>query len=74
MSSDNDYAGILFNRRHIVLNNYSGRGDGWKARRENPEWENRVCGKRKEQLARQKPGGNELVVCGFLEEDLGSPV
>lgn len=39
---------------------------------ENPEWENRVCGKRKEQLVRGRPGENELVVCGFMEEDLGS--
>lgn len=39
---------------------------------ENPEWENSVCGKRKEQLARGRPGENELVVCGFMEEDLGS--
>lgn len=29
---------------------------------ENPEWENRVYGKRKERLAREGPGGNELVV------------
>lgn len=27
-----------------------------------PEWENRVYGKRKERLAREGPGGNELVV------------
>lgn len=72
MSSDNDYSGILFNRRHIVLNDCSNRGDACEAMGENPEWENRVCGKRKEWLARERPGGNELVVCGFMEEDLGS--
>lgn len=34
--------------------------------------ENIVCGKRKEWLERERPGGNELVVRGFMEEDLGS--
>lgn len=35
-------------------------------------WENIVCGKRKERLERERPGGNELVVRGLMEEDLGS--
>lgn len=42
---------------------------------ENPEWEDRVFGKSKELLAKEGPGGNELVVVwGFMEEDLGSTV
>lgn len=36
----------------------------------NPERENRVYGKRKERLAREGPGGNEVVVRGLMEEEV----
>lgn len=79
MSSDNDYIGILFNRRHIVLNNYNDRW-GWTRKpwekTQNEEGENRVYGKRKERLAREEEEGQEgmswlvVVVRGFMEEEV----
>lgn len=82
MSSDNDYIGIVFNRRHIVLNNCSDRADGWMDGWRGSNGRHPRVGEqsvRKKKRAAKRERGQEGMswwwwLRGFMKEDLGSTV